>query len=167
MDGSLPQVSAIRYVWWRWWQSHWIYFGDELTKDHPKRSLLFKCPLSLRKSNEDGGLRSVSNTGNFGEQMIIFVFVNYDKTDLFCLFKVSVVLPKWAKELKARVRREGSRGYSNTHGDHKVRIESILNSKRFVLIFWYFESNMFTVFAKNLPIAGMTWLDLSGCIFLR
>lgn len=92
----------------------------------------------------------------------MFVFVNYDKTDLFCLFKVSVVLPK-----SARVRGEGSRGYSNTHGDHKVRIESTLNNKRFVLIFWYFESNMFTVFAKNLPIAGMTGLDLSGCIFLR
>ena len=42
-----------------------------------------------------------------------------------------------------------------------------VNNKRFVLIFWYFESNMFTVLAKNLPIAAMTWLDLSGCIFLR
>ena len=61
-----------------------------------------------------------------------------------------VVLPKTAKELKARVRREGSRGY----------ITSTLNNKRFVLICWYFESNMFTVFAKNLPIADMTWLDL-------
>ena len=97
----------------------------------------------------------------------MFVFVNYDKKDLFCLFKVSVVPPKSAKELKARVRREGSRDYSNTRGDPKVRIESTLNNKRFVLIFWYFESNMFTFFAKNLPIADMSWLDLSGCIFLR
>ena len=108
-----------------------------------------------------------SNTGNFGEQRIMFVFVTYDKTDLYCLFKMSVVLPTSAKELKARVRREESRGYSNTHGDHKFRIESTLNNKRFVLIFWYFESNMFTVFAKNLSMADMTWLDLSGYIFLR